>query len=142
MNQSRSLPSILPTHLWLVLMIYVIASLMHFVHNAEFIGFYPNMPSWITRQTVYYAWLVVSAIGVLAITCMALGLRVIGIVVLMAYGATGFDGLGHYALALCSQHSFTQNFTIWFEVITGALLLVMAARQLPHRHSSSRVGCR
>ena len=120
----------LPKHLWLLLALYAIASLMHFVHNAEFIAFYPNMPQWITRHTVYEAWLVITSVGVLALLSYALGWRGVGLVLLMLYGATGFDGLGHYALALCSQHTWSQNFTIWFEVVTGAMLLSAAGKTL------------
>ena len=119
-----------PKYLWLLLAVYCTASLTHFIHNAEYIGFYPNMPAWITRQTVYWAWLAVTSVGVLALACFALGWRIVSALVLMLYGATGFDGLGHYALALCSQHSFAQNFSIWFEVITGALLMTATARVL------------
>ena len=43
-------------------------------------------------------------------------------VVLVVYGALGLDGLGHYALALCSEHTWTMNFTIWSEVASGLAL--------------------
>jgi hypothetical protein len=51
--------SLLPAHLWVLIAVYFVASLAHFAHNAEFIAFYPNMPSWLTREQVYLAWLAV-----------------------------------------------------------------------------------
>jgi hypothetical protein len=34
--------------------------------------------------------------------------------------------LGHYAIALCSQHTLFANFTIWFEAISGTALAASA----------------
>lgn len=53
--------------------IYFVASSAHFVHNAAYIADYPNMPSWLTPDRVYVAWLVVTAVGVAGL--MALRLR-------------------------------------------------------------------
>jgi len=35
------------------------------------------------------------------------------------YGALGLDGLLHYRLGLCSQHTLLANLTIWAEATTG-----------------------
>jgi len=40
------------------------------------------------------------------------------------------DGLSHYALALCSQHTLVMNFTIWFEVLAGVILAICASNHL------------
>lgn len=115
-------PKALPGSIWLLAALYTFASLAHFVHNAEYIAFYPNMPAWITRETVYLVWLAIAAVGALGAAMALLGWRWAAAACLAAYGALGFDGLGHYALALCSQHSLAMNLSIWFEVIAGALL--------------------
>lgn len=112
----------LPRHLWALLVVYFVASLAHFAHNAEFIAVYPNMPAWITRDTVYLSWLAVSCLGVAGLVVCRLGLPAIGALLLAAYGAMGLDGLLHYTLALCSEHTLATNLTIWFEVIAGAVL--------------------
>lgn len=117
----------LPKHLWVLLGLYGLASLIHFAHNAEYIAFYPNMPGWITRETVYVAWLVEAAVGVLGIGMAAMGWRIVSALVLSAYGALGLDGLAHYAFAPCSQHTLAMNATIGFEVVTGAALACAAA---------------
>ena len=46
------------------------------------------------------------------------------------YGAFGLDGLGHYTLALCSEHTLATNVTIWSEALAGVLLMLAAARRL------------
>ena len=39
-------------------------------------------------------------------------------------GAVGLDGLLHYLLAPMDVHTHAMNFTIWFEVIVAAILLL------------------
>ncbi len=113
---------LLPKHIWVLLATYFIASLAHFVHNAEFIAFYPNLPAWITRESVYVAWLAGAGVGVAGLVVLRFGFRALGALIVGAYGALGLDGLGHYTLALCSEHTLTTNVTIWFEVVAGLLL--------------------
>ena len=129
MRSAIRLPQ-LPKHIWFLLALYCCASFIHFAHNAEYIAFYPNMPRWITRENVYSVWLAITAVGIAAVAASSLRWRAITALLLTAYGSLGLDGLGHYALALCSQHTLTMNFTIWFEVIAGSILAVCAANQL------------
>ncbi len=133
MHNSASL-SLLPRPVQWLLVFYFLASLAHFAHNAEFIAFYPNFPSWITRQTVYLGWLAITAVGVAGVLALRLKLPIIGALSLAGYGAFGLDGLAHYTLALCSEHTLVTNITIWSEAISGLLLLlagtVLAARQV------------
>lgn len=42
------------------------------------------------------------------------------------------DGLAHYKLALCSEHTVTTNLTIGFEVVAGLALLVACSRLVWH----------
>jgi len=51
----------------------------------------------------------------------------LGVAFIAAYGAFGLDGLAHYTLALCSEHTLVTNVTIWSEAIAGLLLLLAAA---------------
>jgi len=125
----------LPRYIWLLMAVYFIASLAHFVHNAEYIAIYPNMPSWITRSTVYVAWLVITSVGVAGLIALRLKWQAIGAVLIAIYGAFGLDGLLHYTLALCSQHTLITNVTIWSEATSG-LLLMMASTLLATRGSA------
>jgi hypothetical protein len=115
-------PLWLPKQVWVLLALYCFASALHFAHNAEYIAFYPSMPSWLTREKVYGAWVAITCIGVLGVLLASAGWRTAAALPLAAYGALGLGGLGHYSLALCSQHTFFSNFTIWFEVVAGVAL--------------------
>ena len=137
MPSTRARP--LPAHLWALVGLYCIASLVHFAHNAEYIAAYPHIPAWATAETIYVVWLAVTGVGAIGVALSRLGLRSAAALVLAVYGALGFDGLGHYALALCSEHSLGANLSIWFEVGAGAALVVVSARCLARPAASHRV---
>ena len=118
----------LPRHIWALVALYCIASLIHFSHNAEYIAFYPNMPAGLTREKVYLVWLTITGVGIIGTVLALAGWRTAAALSLIAYGALGLDGLGHYALALCSEHTLAMNLTIWFEVVAGLVLAVSAGR--------------
>ncbi|HET7535985.1 MAG TPA: hypothetical protein VFJ90_06005 [Candidatus Didemnitutus sp.] len=113
--------------------LYCAASLAHFFHNAEFCGDYPNLPAWISRASVYAVWIGLTAFGGTGLLLSRSRHAALGLTLVAVYAAMGFDGLGHYTLAPMSQHSFTMNFTIWFEVVTGAVLLAATLRALAVR---------
>jgi hypothetical protein len=121
--------------LWAFSAVYFAASLIHFAHNAEYIAFYPNMPAWLTREQVYLVWLAITGVGVAGIALWRFGWQVAGALCLAAYGAMGLDGLGHYSLALCSEHTLAMNLTIWFEAISGVALALSCALVIKNRHA-------
>src|ERR1700761_8876246 len=123
----------LPPHVWLLLAIHFMASLAHFVHNAETIAFYPHMPPWLTRGDIYRAWLAINGVAVAGLLLLGLGHRRIGIALIALYGALGLDGLGHYALAVCSAHPLAANLTIAAEAISGMLLMLASLWLLARR---------
>jgi hypothetical protein len=117
----------IPRPLAALMGIYLCASLLHFVHNAEFIAYYPGLPAWITREAVYWSWLVIASIGALGVLALRFGWQAVGALLIGIWGAKGLAGLLHYRLALCSEHTMVANFTIGFEVITGLLLMLSCA---------------
>lgn len=123
----------LPRHVLALVMVYFIASLAHFAHNAEYIAFYPNMPAWLTREKVYMAWLGITCIGVSGLVIARFGPHAMAALLVGVYGAFGLDGLAHYTLALCSEHTLATNITIWAEAITGFLLLLASTMLLGRR---------
>jgi hypothetical protein len=127
------IPRLVPRHIRALVLAYFVASLAHFVHNAEFIAFYPGMPAWLTREHVYLAWLGITGIGVLALLLLRLGLHAIGVALIGLYGAFGLDGLAHYTLALCSEHTLATNVTIWSEAVAGFALMLVSALLLGRR---------
>jgi hypothetical protein len=120
----------LPGYLWALIAVYFVASLAHFSHNAEYIAFYPGMPDSLTRETVYVAWLAVTSVGIGAIAALRLGFKSVGIALLAVYGTLGLDGLAHYTLALCSEHTLGANATIWSEAVAGISLALVSATRL------------
>jgi hypothetical protein len=109
------------------LLAYAAASLLHYAHNAEFLADYPNTPAWLSRTTIYAAWLGLSALGLAGYLLLRRGYRLAGALLLGAYAAAGFDSLGHYGLAPASAHSAAMNATILLEACTAALLLIAVA---------------
>lgn len=128
-------PTFLPSQLWAFSAVYFAASLVHFAHNAEYIAFYPNMPGWLTREKVYLVWLAITGVGVAGFALWRFGWKVSGALCLAAYGAMGLDGLGHYSLALWSEHTLVMNLTIWFEAISGVALALCCAFVIKDRHA-------
>jgi hypothetical protein len=106
---------------------YFAASLAHFSHNARYIAFYPGMPAWLTPGKVWLFWFAVTGVGLVALALARLGLPKVGLLALGVYGALGLDGLLHYSLGLCSQHTLLANLTIWAEATTGLALLLLSS---------------
>jgi hypothetical protein len=104
---------------------YGVASLVHFVHNALYIGAYPNLPMWITPLVVCASWLVVAGTGSIGYWLYRSGSRAIGLMLIGVYALLGFGGLDHYAVAPVSAHSMAMNATILGEAIAASVLLVV-----------------
>jgi len=115
--------------LWLAAL-YCAASLAHFVHNAEYLAQYPNLPVWLTRSQVYLSWLAISAIGAMGLLLARSRYAAPGLLLVALYACLGFDGLEHYALAPISAHTIAMNATIGCEVVAAALLLLSTLRCL------------
>jgi hypothetical protein len=96
------------------------------------------MPAWLTREHVYVAWLGVTSIGVAALVFLRLGLAAVGTAFVGLYGALGLDGLAHYTLALCSEHTLATNLTIWSEALAGFILMFASALLLGRRFTRPR----
>ncbi len=107
---------------WLVAS-YAAASLLHFVHNAEQLAHYPNLPSSWSRVDVYLAWGVVTTLGIIGCALYFRGNRRAGLSFLALYAFLGFAGLLHYTRAPFAHHASMMNFTICTEVAAAAALL-------------------
>ena len=107
---------------WLLLL-YCGASLLHFVHNAEFVADYPNLPLWISRRSIYFSWFAIFAIGLCGYFLYRCRNTFVGLVLLAIYAALGLDGLLHYSRAPLEAHTAVMNATIWIEVVTALMAL-------------------
>jgi hypothetical protein len=130
MSSANMVPRTTPVPLMIALLVYCAASLVHFVHNAEFLHEYPNMPEWLTRLGVYAAWIAVTVVGVTGFAVYKLRAPRTGLVLLALYAALGYAGLDHYVVAPASAHTFVMNATIAFEVVTASILLWIVVRML------------
>ena len=113
-----------------LLLVYLAASLLHFVHNAEYLVDYPNLPAWLDRADVYLAWLGLAAFGAAGWVLHRSGWRLAGLLLIGVYAVFGFDGLLHYTRAPVAAHTAAMNFTIWLEVVAAALLLLAVVTSL------------
>ena len=131
---------LLPPGLWLLFGLYTLSSLAHFAHNAEFLAFYPGLPAWMSREGVYAAWLAVAGLGLLGLASLSRGWLCLGAMLIAAYGFLGLDGLLHYRLGLCAEHTWVANLTIFAEVLSGVALalsvVVWAGRRWTARPSA------
>jgi hypothetical protein len=107
-----------------LLALYALASLVHFVHNAEFLGGYPNLPAWLSRSQIYGAWCGITAVGLVGYTLYRRDHPGIGFWLLVLYTSLGFDGLLHYRRAPVAAHTVAMNLAIWMEVVAAALALL------------------
>ena len=123
-SRSRMLP--------IALIALAATSLVHHVHNAQFLDDYPNMPAWLSVGSVYAAWLVAAAVGFAGYALWRSGHRVIGTVLLLAYGCSGLDALIHYLIAPLAAHSLAMQLTIALEAAAGAFLLGVVATARAH----------
>lgn len=110
--------------------LYAVASLIHFVHNAEFLGAYPGLPASWSRGGVYFAWLAMTAVGGAGALLVYRGREWSGLALLAVYAVLGLDSLGHYVVAPLSAHTAMMNATILLEVGAAGLVLIEVARRL------------
>ena len=109
------------------MLLYGSASLAHFVHNALYLGLYPNLPTWLTAPIVLATWLVIAGIGAAGYWLYRKNSPPVGLALIALYAALGFAGLDHYTLAPVSAHSWAMNATILGEVLCASALLVVIA---------------
>jgi hypothetical protein len=116
--------------LLLLMLLYGLASLLHFAHNAVYLRDYPNLPEWLTASGVWVSWCGVAAVGALGYWLYRRVSRWAGLVMITLYGVLGFAGLDHYTVAPMGAHSFVMNLTILTEAAAAAVLLVFVAHSM------------
>jgi hypothetical protein len=107
---------------------FCVASLIHFIHNAEFLAQYPGMPKTWTRGGVYGAWALMTAIGFIGYAMTRTKHLLLGLVLIAAYALCGLDSLGHYIVAPMGAHNIAMNATIFLEVTCAFVLFVYTAK--------------
>ena len=120
-----------------LLLVYAVASLIHFTHNAEFLGDYPGLPKTWTPAGVYLAWLLMTSVGVFGWLLISRSFVLAGLLTLAVYAALGLDSLLHYAVAPMSTHTAGMNVTILAEVSAAGCVFFEVARQLGRMAAST-----
>lgn len=124
--------------LLILLLVYGVASLIHFIHNAEFLTDYPNLPDSWTRVGVYSVWIGMTLIGVIGWVLVSRNYHLSGLLLLALYAALGLDSLGHYIVAPFSSHTLAMNSTILLEVTAATVVLIEVARQMMNNWGQSK----
>ena len=109
--------------LLLILLIFnIFASLLHYTDNFLFFDKYPA-PDWMTPHSVYIAWLILTPFGIAGYRQYTKGVYGIAYLCLGIYSITSIGGLAHYLFARIGEFSGKMNALIWFEVVTGIILI-------------------
>lgn len=111
----------------LPMLVYGLASFVHFLHNAVYLDAYPNMPPWLTPVGVMASWLVVAATGAAGYWLSRREPTALGLALVAVYAGLGCAGLDHYAIAPVAAHSWAMSATILAEVAAAAWLLALTA---------------
>jgi hypothetical protein len=126
--QSRSATDV--SLLTALMAFYVVASLIHFIHNAEYLQSYPGLPMSWTRLGVYAAWALMTCVGVCGWMLVRSGRVIAGLLLIAVHAAGGLDSLGHYVVAPFSAYTFGMHATILLEVSAAALVMLECVRLL------------
>ena len=116
-----------------LLLLYAAASLLHFIHNAEFLSAYPGLPASWSRWTIYFAWVAMTSIGVLGWILLQRRYEWPGLLLLAGYAALGMDSLGHYVVGSFTQHTLMMNAGILTEVIAATLVMFEVLRRVARK---------
>lgn len=130
MMNAETAPTIRPRLLLALLALYAIASLLHFIHNAENLADYPGLPPNWTRLGVYAAWLGLTGVGLIGAALVWRGRLVPGLTVVAIYALLGLDSFGHYVVAPLTARTAAMNLSILSEVGAAAAVLLETVRQL------------
>ena len=121
-----------------LIVLYLLTSLLHFIHNAEFIEIYPGLPAFWTRFGVYLAWAALTVVGLSGWILTKRGHAFIGLSLVAFYALLGMDSLGHYVAAPMSAHSPMMNLTILLEVFAATLVFIEAIRLIVKQASEAK----
>ena len=111
-----------PTLLLVLLIIGVVTTILHYTDNFLFFDNYP-LPTWITKASVYLAWLILTPFGIVGYWLYKQRLFWAAYLCLCIYSITGVSSLGHYFYTSMTELSVKMNTLIWLDAISGTALL-------------------
>lgn len=110
-----------------LLIVNGISTILHYSDNFLFYDKYPQ-PTWITPDSIYLAWSVLTIFGVVGYLLYVKGLFLAAYACLGIYSITGLSSPGHYFYS--AQHVFSgkMHLLIWSDAIAGIFLLIFLLR--------------
>lgn len=113
-----------PQQTWLLigLTINLVATILHYTDNFIFFTNYPA-PAWMHAQHVWIAWVILVPFAVIGYIQYAKGNFWVAYSCLCIWALTSVGGIAHYFFGSMSAFSLKMHIFIWFEELTGCLLL-------------------
>jgi membrane-bound acyltransferase YfiQ involved in biofilm formation len=108
------------------------------MHSTVFIDEYANTAGWISAVGVTIAWIGITCILLVCCLLILRDKRYIGLIAVAAFGAFSFDGLGHYSLQPVSAHASIINITVWIEVVTAWIVLLIITGLIVKKYKQAR----
>ena len=106
----------------------VAVSIVHYTDNYLAFDRYPTGgpgPE-VTADTIWIAWVLLTAIGVAGYALYRRGEVRRGAALLAVYSISGLVGLGHYTAPGTSELAWWRHLHIWVDVVCGAAVLAFA----------------
>ena len=106
-----------------VVVLNLVASAIHYSHNAMYFDAYPNEPVWLSPGRIDLLWFVISPLALAGYWLWSRGHDIGGRLLLGGYALLGLGVLGHYWLAPLAAHTAAMNLTIVLEALMALVLL-------------------
>lgn len=113
-----------PRQTWLLigLSMNLVATILHYTDNFIFFADYPA-PVWMHSHQVWIAWLILAPFAVVGYIQYAKGNFWVAYLCLCVWAVTSVGGIAHYFFGSLSAFSVKMHIFIWFEELTGWMLL-------------------
>jgi hypothetical protein len=110
------------TLLLIGLTLNLVATILHYTDNFIFFSKYPA-PVWMHPHQVWIAWLILAPFAVVGYIQYTKGNYWAAYLCLCVWAVTSIGGIGHYFFGSLSAFSVKMHIFIWFEELTGWMLL-------------------
>lgn len=113
------------TLMW-ILLLNVVASVLHYVHNVMYFQHYPE-PDWLSAHIVDYVWFLMTFIGLAGLAALISNKRNTALALLYLYAAINMLSTLHYAVDSSDVMTIAMHSFIWLEALCAAGLIYYLA---------------
>lgn len=114
----------------------ILSTAVHYTDNVVNVDDFPQ-PGWVDRPTVWIAWVLLTAIGLLGYRLYTRGNFFAAHGLLAVYSYTGLSSLGHYLYG--TPEPFLRNLSIVADGLTGAAILAFVVWSASRRAAGGTV---